>query len=114
MISDKLVKEIHGLEIQWQVPNLVRTYSAVVLASKKDGISIKSYWKDEEERQDFISEWAKLTGKTKKEVIEMIEAPTFCFAHMSPGQKVEVSRMNIKNGYFTSSTNAGQPVCPFA
>jgi hypothetical protein len=55
MISNKLVKEVHGLELQWKVGCLSRTYSAVVLADKKEGISVKPYWKDKKERQEFIS-----------------------------------------------------------
>jgi hypothetical protein len=115
MISNKLVKEVHGLELQWKVGCLSRTYSAVVLADKKEGISVKPYWKDKKERQEFISEWQVLTGKTKKETVEMIEAPTFCFAHIKLEQKVANVRNSIKNGGFEKGfKSSSNPICPFA
>ena len=115
MISNKLVKEVHGLELQWKVECLSRSYSAVVLADKKEGISVKPYWKDKKERQEFISEWEKFTGSTRKEVVEMVEAPTFCFAHINLIQKVAKVRNMIKNGGFEKNfKSTSQPVCPFA
>jgi hypothetical protein len=116
MISNKLVKEVHGLELQWKVGCLSRTYSAVVLADKKEGISVKPYWKDKKERQEFISEWEKLTGSTRKEVVEMVEAPTFCFAHYSINAYEEEIRIDIANkGPVDVDILLNvSPICPFA
>jgi hypothetical protein len=45
----------------------------------------------------------------------MIEAPTFCFAHIKLEQKVANVRNSIKNGGFEKGfKSSSNPICPFA
>jgi len=116
MLSKEFIKEIHGTEIKWALTGLSHHYNTVVLASEEDGVSIKPYFKDAKERQEFISEWEKLTGSTRKEVVEMVEAPTFCFAHYSINAYEEEIRIDIANkGPVDVDILLNvSPICPFA
>ena len=114
MLSSKLIKEIHGLEIEWQVPGMSKTWSAVILSSKENGVSIKPYFKDVEEREEFITEYCAISKKSRKVFIKELNDPTFCFAHISAAGKVEIIRRVIKDCNINSIESGSNPICPFA
>lgn len=116
MITRKFVAEYNAKEIMWNLSHLGKAYHAVVLASMEHGISIKPFFVNDEEKEDFIKLWGKKSSSTSAWIRKDMKRPEFCFAHMSKISKLKDVRKVIAQGCFDGvyGTFTSQPVCPFA
>lgn len=118
MTPKEFCKKLHGEEILYKLPWMSRPYHAVLLASVDEGVSVKPYYEDENERQDLIKDIMAGSSRDYEETKRYIDKPDFCFAtfrfdgRLSP----EAIEKRIKNGPTKADIAQAMfnPSCPFA
>ena len=81
-------EKINGKEIMVKLPDFNKPYHAVVLSKEGIGTSVKPYFIDEKEKEDYINlimdvnDW--WTDDVYIKIKSMIEHPTYCWLFSPP------------------------------
>lgn len=121
MLTKEQCKEIHGTEMMFKLTWMPKAYSCVVLASPELGVSFKPYWKDEEEKEDFIKTVCERSYRTRDELEERLSRPDYCFLHCGVDPSLDTVPFEqicriIRNGGLSVDDDCGisNPSCPYA
>lgn len=121
MITQEFKDKWNGEEIMFQIDWMSKPINCVVLADLEEGVSIKPYYTNDEEKEIFITDiHRELKFNSRKETENFISRPTYCLLHASKNideyemEKILTYKGNKLLSEVITTFYGRDPSCPFA
>ena len=117
LFPKKLVKKYHAKELLFKLEWMKRKYNCVILVTEKEGLSIKPFFKTDEEKEIFTTERAEYLGCSFEQSAKTMAKPTYCLARMEPdndNEEAELKYLLATGDFIVNDVFGDQPIYPFS